>query len=86
VYPDGTGLYTIHERKRHQEVRTHLDSLIEREPDTFWFVVMDNASAHTTPLLDGFWKQHRERLCPVPLPTYNPHLNLIERLWRVMRD
>lgn len=85
VYPDGTGLYTIHERKRHQEVRAHLQLLIDSEPDTFWFVVMDNASAHTTPKLDEFWEQHTDRVCPVPLPTYSPHLNLIERLWRVMR-
>jgi len=85
VYPDGTGVYTIHERKRHQEVRAHLERLLDSEPDTFWFVIMDNASAHTTPKLDDFWGQNRARLCPVPLPTYSPHLNLIERLWRVMR-
>jgi hypothetical protein len=85
VYPDGTGLYTIHERKRHQEVRAHLELLIDSEPDTFWFVVMDNASAHTTPKLDEFWAQNSDRVAPVWLPTYSPHLNLIERLWRVMR-
>jgi len=85
VYPDGTGLYTIHERKRHQEVRAHLERLLDSEPDTFWFVVMDNASAHTTPKLDDFWEQQTDRLHRVPLPTYSPHLNLIERLWRLMR-
>lgn len=46
---------------------------------------MDNASAHTTPKLDKFWEQNRHRLSVVWLPTYSPHLNLIERLWRVMR-
>ena len=85
VYPDGTGVSTIHERKRHQEVQAHLELLIDSEPDTFWVVIMDNASAHTTPQLDDLWEQHRERLCRIPLPTYSPHLNLIERLWRVMR-
>lgn len=85
VYPEGTGLYTIHERKRHQEVRSHLERLIDSEPDSFWVVVMDNASAHTTPKLDKFWEQNRHRLAVVWLPTYSPHLNLIERLWRVMR-
>lgn len=85
VYPDGTGLYTIHERKRHQEVQAHLERLIDSEPDSFWVVVMDNASAHTTPQLNKFWEQNRHRLAVVWLPTYSPHLNLIERLWRVMR-
>lgn len=85
IYPDGEGLYTIHERKRHQEVRAHLELLLDSEPETFWFVVMDNASAHTTPKLDEFWGQNIDRLCPVFLPTYSPHLSLIERLWRFMR-
>lgn len=85
VYPDGTGVYTIHERKRHQELRAHLECLIDSEPDTCWCVVMDNASAHTTPQLDAFWEQQKDHLCRIPFPTYSPHLNLIERLWRVMR-
>ena len=84
-YPSGEGLYTIHERKRHQEVRAHLETLLASDPDTFFFVVMDGASAHTTPKLETFWETHKESLCRVPLPTYSPHLNLIERLWRLMR-
>ena len=84
-YPSGEGLYTIHQRKRHQEVRAHLDRLLERDPNAFWIVVLDNASAHTTPKLDEFLHQHRDRLGLVFQPTYSPHLNLIERLWRLMR-
>jgi transposase len=84
-YPSGEGLYPIHQRKRHQEVRTHLEELLERDPDAFWIVVLDNASAHTTPQLDEFWTRYQDRLCPVFQPTYSPHLNLIERLWRFMR-
>jgi len=45
----------------------------------------DNASAHTTPMLDSFFQQYKETIEPVFLPTYSPHLNLIERLWRLMR-
>lgn len=85
AYPDGTGVYTIHKRKRHQEVQAHLQILLDSEPDIFWFVVMDNASAHTTPKLADFWQRNRDRLGRIALPTYSPHLNLIERLWRVMR-
>lgn len=85
TYPHGEGLYTIHERKRHQEVQAHLQLLLDSEPDTFWFVVLDNASAHTPPKLDEFWQRYKEWLCPVFQPTYSPHLNLIERLWRLMR-
>lgn len=85
-YPSGEGLYTIHERKRHQEVRAHLERLLDSDPDAFWIVVLDNASAHTTPKLEAFLLQHQARLGLVFQPTYSPHVNLIERLWRLMRD
>lgn len=84
-YPSGEGLYTIHERKRHQEVRRHLELLLESDPDICWIVVLDSASAHTTPKLDPFLTQHQDRLVLVFQPTYSPHCNLIERLWRLMR-
>lgn len=86
VYPSGEGLYTIHERKRAAELLTHLQLLIDFKPDCFWFVVLDNASAHTTPAVEAFACQHRHRLELVYLPTYSPHLNLIERLWRLLRN
>jgi transposase len=84
-YPTGEGLYTIHQRKRHEEVQAHLERLLARDSDAFWIVVLDNASAHTTPKLEAFLTQHRGCLRLVFQPTYSPHLNLIERLWRLMR-
>jgi hypothetical protein len=85
VYPSGEGIYTIHQHKRHQEFQAHLQQLLDSDPDCFWFVALDNASAHTTPALQPFLDQHRHRLQLVFLPTYSPHLNLIERLWKLMR-
>lgn len=85
VYPSGDGLYSIHGRKRSQDLRAHLLLLIELDPDVLWFVVLDNAPAHTTALIEAFAEQHANSLELVFLPTYSPHLNLIERLWRLMR-
>jgi len=85
VYPWGEGLYTIHQLKRHQEVQAHLQLLLDTEPEVFWFVILDNASAHTTPALDQFQQDNRHRLELVFLPTYSPNLNLIEKLWKMMR-
>jgi transposase len=85
-FPTGEGLYTIHERKRAVDFLEHLRLLIDLDPNRFWFVVLDNASAHKTPAVDEFAVQHQERLELVYLPTYSPHLNLIERLWRLMRN
>jgi transposase len=85
-YPTGAGLYEIYSHKRHEEVQKHWEHLLEMYPDDFLFVVRDNAKSHTTPDLDPFLLDHQERLCLVAMPTYSPHLNLIERLWHYMRD
>ena len=76
----GKGVYTIHHRKRAAELLEHLQLLIDSKPNTFWFVVLDNASAHTTAAIEAFAFHHRPRLELVYRPTYSPHLNLIERL------
>lgn len=85
IYPSGDGHYTIHERKRSDDVVAHLQGLIDRDPDGFWFVILDNATAHHAPQIKAFLDAHQHRIELVYLPTYSPHLNLIERLWRFMR-
>jgi len=85
IYPSGDGYYTIHDRKRSDEVVVHLQGLIDRDPDGFWFVILDNASAHKAPLVEAFLVENKDRIELIFLPTYSPHLNLIERLWRMMR-
>ena len=85
-FPSGEGLYTVHHRKRAAELLEHLQLLIDIDPNHFWFVVLDNASAHTTPAIEAFATEHQPRLELVYLPTYSPHLNHIERLWRLMRS
>lgn len=86
AYPDGEGLYQIFDHKRNDEVQRHLEDLITMHPDDFWFVVWDNASSHTTDMLAPFLEKEKDRLMVVFLPTYSPHLNLIERLWNFLRQ
>ena len=85
-YPSGEGLYEIYAHKTHREVQAHWQHLMEMYPHEFLFVVRDNASSHVTPALDAFLLEHKHCFCLVPLPTYSPNLNLIERLWHHMRD
>lgn len=85
-FPTGNGLYTIHNRKRSLAVTDHLQRLLAIDADAFWFVVLDNASAHTTAPVLAFAQRHQDRLELVFLPTYSPHLNLIERLWWLLRS
>ena len=85
-YPTGAGLYEIYDHKTNVQVRSHWQHLLDMYPDDFLFVIRDNASSHVTPMLDDFLLHNQDRLCLVPLPTYSPHLNLIEHLWHYMRD
>ena len=85
-YPSGDGLYEIYGNKTHLQMKTHWQNLMDMFPDELLFIVRDNASSHTTAKLDDFLIDHKDRLRLVPMPTYSPHLNLIERLWHLMRD
>ncbi len=85
-YPTGEGLYEIYPKKRNEEVSKHLAHLLEMCDGDFCFVVWDNASQHTTPMLLPFLCDNSHRLMMVNLPTYSPHLNKIEKLWWYMRD
>jgi len=85
-YPTGQGLYEIYPKKRNEEVEQHLSHLLEMCDPDFCFVVWDNASQHTTPMLWPFLLENSHRLLMVSLPTYSPHLNLIEKLWWYMRQ
>lgn len=85
-YPSGAGLYEIYANKTHLQMKTHWQNLMDMYPDELLFVVRDNASSHTTAKLDDFLIHHKDRLRLVPMPTYSPHLNLIERLWHLMRE
>jgi len=85
VYPTAEGLYKIRSRKRTIEVESYLAELVEMFDEDFIFLIWDNAKTHTTDMLSPFFEECKDRICPVFLPTYSPHLNLIERLWRQMR-
>ena len=82
----GAGLYEIYDQKASCQFCFHLEHLMNTFPDYFIFVVGDNAPAHRSAATIDFLKAHQDQIEFVPLPTYSPNLNGIERLWRVMRD
>lgn len=48
-------------------------------------LVMDNYIIHRSHKTSQVLAGYADRLCVVGLPTYSPHLNLIERLWKYLR-
>src|SRR5436309_3193906 len=63
-----------------------LEALLARHPDTEKFLLyLDNARYYSKPCVKEWLKAHRQfRL--VPVPAYSPNLNLIERLWKFLRE
>jgi transposase len=60
--------------------------LKERHPETKRFILyLDNAAYYGKPIVQEWLKRHPEfRLEPVP--PYSPNVNLIERLWKLMKQ
>ena len=63
-----------------------LDRLAEAFPDGQVVVALDNVGYHKSHEVRRWWITHRERIRPLWLPTYAPELNLIERVWRHLKD
>jgi hypothetical protein len=49
-------------------------------------VVLDNVGYHKSHALRAVWRRYADRLEPFFLPAYAPQLNLIERLWRYLKQ
>lgn len=78
--------YQITERKRSVEFLAFLTSLLSAYPCTPIYVIVDNASIHTSHAVRRWLAQH-PRLALVYLPTYSGHrLNPVERVWNVLKD
>jgi transposase len=63
-----------------------LDHLAAALPTGHVLVVLDNVGYHKGHAARRWWVAHRARIRPLWLPAYAPHLNLIERVWRHLKD
>ncbi len=55
-------------------------------PDEPLVVVLDNVGYHKGRLAKDWWLAHQDRVRPLWLPAYAPELNLVERVWRHLKD
>lgn len=49
-------------------------------------LVLDNARYHHAKLLKSFLRKNNRRLPLLFSPPYSPNLNMIERIWKVMKE
>ncbi|HEV2126160.1 MAG TPA: IS630 family transposase [Chloroflexota bacterium] len=63
-----------------------LDQLAAALPTGRILVVLDNVGYHKSHVARRWWVAHQDRIHPLWLPAYSPELNLIERVWRHLKD
>jgi transposase len=63
-----------------------LQYITTENPDKHLVVVLDNARIHHAKLIQPFLKQYEERLTLLFLPPYSPNLNLLERIWKWLKE
>lgn len=61
------------------------EALLLKHPYGLVYFICDNAPYYYAKLVRQ-WCQKHQRLKVIHLPAYSPNLNLIERLWRLLRD
>ena len=84
--PDsGQLIYKVTARKRTQEFVEFLYQVLMNWPGKVYLVV-DNSSIHFSHRVKAFCERHKDRLELLPLPSYSPQYNKIERLWGMAKD
>lgn len=78
--------YRIFRRKRAMEFLEFIKNLMRQYRRWKIYLVLDNFTIHNTKAVQDFCRKNRHRLRIVWLPTYSPHLNLIERFWKYLKD
>lgn len=63
-----------------------LKNLLSRNTIGKTVVILDNARIHHAKLLQEFLKENEDRLELIFLPPYSPNLNLIEGLWKWLKE
>ena len=80
-------IFCIEEEKYDAEVFLRfLEKVLAHYPNGKIVIVLDNARIHHAKLIQPFLKAHKKRLQLVFLPPYSPQLNLIEGLWKWLKD
>jgi transposase len=63
-----------------------LEQIGQQWPGEALVLVLDNASYHRSAAMRTWWAKQDGRVLPFWLPVYAPHLNLLERVWRFLKQ
>ena len=85
-YASGQVLSQIAARKNGIGFAAFLARIAQTWPEQTLVLVLDNASYHRSAAMRAWWAEQDGRMLPFWLPTYAPHLNLLERVWRFLKQ
>ncbi len=68
-----------------EEIKFHLERLIEINPGKKVVVFLDNAKTHTSTAMQEFYLTKKGVLQPIFLPKYSPDMNPQENIWNHLK-
>ncbi|MGU3443281.1 transposase [Bacillus cereus] len=69
-----------------QTFQTFLTYVMKEYPNKHVILILDNTRYHHAIVLKDFLKQHKDNLTLLFLPSYSQNLNLIERVWKLLKE
>lgn len=85
-YETGKVICTEEERYDARAFHRFLQRIVKEYPTGKIVIILDNAKIHHAKLLDSFLEDYKDRLELMFLPPYSPNLNLIEGLWKWLKN
>lgn len=85
-YASGQVAWHLQEHKDGTAFAAFLEQIARTWPGDDLVLVMDNVSYHRGAAMRDWWAAQDGRIIPFWLPVYTPNLNLIERVWRFLKQ
>jgi len=85
-YASGRLSWRLDERKSGAGFAAFPEQVAQAWPDEPLVLVLDNVSYHRSAEVRARWAGQGGRIVPLWLPAYAPTLNLIERVWRFLKQ
>lgn len=73
--------YASHKSITSIEIKSHIEYLLEINPNKKVVIFLDNARTHTSKLMQSFYYDKKDVLSVIFLPKYSPKMNPQEHMW-----
>jgi len=85
-YASGRLCWHLCDAKSGDTFAAFLTQIAQTWPTEPLVLVMDNVSYHRAAAVRAWWSAQQGRVIPFWLPAYTPTLNLLERVWRFLKQ